>query len=83
MTDPSTGSGQATHAHPTIRYTVHMQPTHFWQRLLGIAPRLVVIGIASGVKDGELLIKCEHERFYSINFACVLWMQADIVKGSG
>lgn len=66
-----------THQH--IRYTVHMQPVFWWQRLLGIQMRLVVIGIGSSVKDGELLIKTERGTFYSINYARVLWMAAEVI----
>lgn len=70
-------------SHQHVQYTIHMQPTGFWRRLLGIPTRLVVVGVGSSLQGAELLIKTEHETFYSVNYARVLWMKAEVIEGHG
>lgn len=67
--------------HTLIRYSIHMQPSNFWQWILGGSSQ-VIVGTGSSLKDGELLIHGQHGVFHSINYTRVLWMQAEVMEPS-
>lgn len=59
-----------------MRYTIALQPTRW-----GRQETLVLQGISSSLKEGELLIFGENNTFHSINYAHVRWMKAEPIKG--
>ncbi len=63
-----------THDHPPrIRYTLYMTG---W---LGWPTKRVFYGVGSSVQGNELLIHAENGVFYSVNFARVRWMMAEVL----
>lgn len=60
------------HEHTTLKYTVYLR--RWWR-----CQKLVIIGTASSLKDGELLIFCKGDVLHSINYANVIRMTAEPV----